>query len=140
MTRSILHDELVRRSEFLLSGINRLWDGDRFQDALFTWAGAVVNDDQGFPINDLVGCNLPEDRAGHDKIALEMAIRTSACGLLRVRREEDRILAVMETPHGSRSWAFPFCVRGDSRVIGSPTVRDNEDSVGVLWKKDMGRG
>jgi len=138
--RSMLHKELVRRSERMLAHVNNLWDGTAFQDVLFTWAGEVVKDDKGNPVNDIVGCDLPDDRARHNDIALKMAMRTSACGLLRIRREDECIKAIMETPHGSRSWTFPLHLRGDRRVVGSPVVREDEDYVGILWRKDMGRG
>lgn len=138
--RSILHDELVRRSEVLLHEIHNLWDGEQFQDVLFTWAGMEIKDDKGLPINDLVGCDLPKD-GGHHSITLKMAIRTEACGILRIRREsEDVVKAIMETVHGSKSWTFPLDLRGDRRVLGSPTVKEDEDSIGVLWKKGMGQG
>ena len=139
LKRSILHNELVRRSEAMLRQLRKLWNGTEFQDVLFTWAGEEIRDDNGMPINDLVGCDLPNDRGEHNKIAVDMVVRTSACGLLRVRREDDNIQAIMETHDGSKSWTFPFQVRGDTRVIGSPTTKENEDFVGVLWKKDMGR-
>jgi len=132
--QSTLHNALVRRSEGLLAHVHNLWNGKTFQNVLFTWAGEQIKDDAGMPINDIVGCDLPEDANSHQKTAVDMVVRTSACGLLRIRREDSCIKAVMETQHGSKSWTFPFDLRGDSRVLGSPTVREDEDCLGILWK------
>lgn len=133
--QSILHNELVRRSKVILRNVHDLWDGNKFQDVLFTWAGEIVKDDRGIPINDVVGCDLPAEKSRHGKIMRDMVSRTMACGILRIRKEKNVVRAITETVHGTVSWTFPVELRGDTRVLGSPVVRKDEDYLGVLWRK-----
>jgi hypothetical protein len=133
-----IRNEYIRRASIVLKELHTLWDGKEFQPVAFTWVSEEVRDDDGNIVDDIIGCNLPQDRSKHFNIMLDMVIRTKACAILVIRKEDSEVLAIFEDNVGSRSWVFQIEDRGNTQIIGRHRNRVNEDYVGILCNRHMG--
>lgn len=87
----------------------------------------------GAPFSGAVFSDLPTDPALRKERVKNAVTQTGAYALLVAEQLEGEVRAIFESQHGSRTWRLPLKDHGDVRVLGTPVVRDNAESIGVLW-------
>jgi hypothetical protein len=132
-----IHDELARRAELLVKDALAVWRKRRKIDTYAaTWSGEPVKDDGGKEI-DVTLCPLSAGLARAEllRVLQQLVERTKAYGLVVVEQRENSIRVLFETRHGSRSWYIPLAWHGDVQVPGQAEVKNNDECVGLLWRK-----
>jgi hypothetical protein len=132
-TESNIHAGLVKKCDGIVEDLRKAWAGESDSTAI-VWPGEDVLDDKGNPIADTVLLELPDDRKTWRNLLDQLVTRTSAFGLLVVDRRDDMLKVIFESPKGSRSWTLKKERHGDVSVLNSPTVLDDVESAGLLWK------
>lgn len=101
------------------------------------WPREPVIDDAGQEITQSILCPISStlDAAQRLKLLQQLVERAKAYGLVVVEQRENAIHILLETHHGSRSWRIPLTWHGDVQVPGQVEKRDNEECVGLLWRK-----
>lgn len=131
-----IHKEMRRRSRIILEDIRDLWDGKRFHNVAFTWVSKPIKASDGNVITDIVGCDLPDDPKPHRNILIHMAVKTEALAILLVRKDQEKIVATLETTYGCDRWEIPIHLRGDVRRLGSLKEASGGAPLGILWAKE----
>jgi hypothetical protein len=115
------------------------WKEDRSMEALgFTWPAEKLTDEKGNVVDGIISTILPTMGKEREELLRQFVIDTKAYGLFVIEPFEAQIRAIFETHHGSRCWNIPIERHGDVRVLGRPTIHDNTQSVGLLWKQKTG--
>ena len=140
----------VRSERFILDGL--LADGEKLVAALFPlWAATKaispslilfpsehLRDDAGETINGVVGLDLPEE--GPHQTAIEQAVtRTKAYAFFYVRTAGASVRALLESPHGTRTWVMPLVRSADVLLLCAPQISNDVESLEILWHKGRGR-
>lgn len=101
---------------------------------MISWPQEPVEADDGTIITDVVEMELPLEPQERKREIRRLVKRTKPCALLMCEDLEDAIKVIFESPLGTKSWTYPIQKCGRDRVLGSRSVRENTDSIGVLWK------
>ena len=101
---------------------------------MVSWPEEPVPTDDGYVITDVVLLELPDDPELRKKEVRTLVERTKPCALLKVEQLEDQVLAILETPLGTKSWTYPIKNHGGTKVLGDRSSRENTDSIGILWR------
>lgn len=134
-----IHEGLLEESKAMVEHIYTVWSTQKKMPALaFTWPATTVFSDDGIPIDRIVSLTLPDESEERSKALRYMVERTKAYGLFVIDPKDDEIKAVLETPHGSRSWTIKVRRSGDVKILSRPTVQDNVESIGLLWRRSVG--
>ena len=78
---------------------------------------------------------LPDKQEGWGDTLREVIQLTRSCGVLLVEQREKSIRALLETDEGTSCWDIPIETHGDIQALGSPVLRENEESLGLLWSR-----
>ena len=81
---------------------------------------------------------LPENKDKWSSIFRKIIELTDSCGLLLVEQQDKRVRFLLETPEGTRCWDLPIEDRGDALRLGKVVVSDNKESIGMLWRPQLG--
>lgn len=129
-----IHDELLRRAEGGVSKIPDLWRTDkRIYPTILLWPSDTVRATDGTRFSGLIFRELSTDpavRLSEIKVAKE---KCDAYAVLLTEQLETDVRSIFESMHGTRTWRYPIRNHGDVQILGRPSIRDNAESVGVLW-------
>ena len=132
-----IHDELVLRCNEVVAKLYDLWKkSQRIDPGVLAWPETTVMDDGGYPIDGIVSLPLPAETERHDSILRKLVERVSPYGIFVVRQEPHRVRAILETPKGTRTWIIPIERSADVYVLGATTIRDDQDSLGLVQKEN----
>lgn len=135
-----LHDSLLRRAENMVEEVVHLWQAHRTVTELaFAWPSRMIFSDAGVPIDGLISMQLPERGAKREAALQHLVLRTQAYGLFVIEALGNTVKVFFETPHGARVWSFRVRQSMDLKVLSRPTVSDDTESIGLLWKKDSAK-
>lgn len=134
VSERFIHDGLLKDGDFLVKRLYKLWKRDRrIEPSVLMWPSHELTADDGGKIDRLIAMTLPPEIEEH-KSQLRAAVdRVSAYAFFIVRREGSEVKALLETPHGTRSWTIPIQRSADVELLGAATVRDDKDWFGLLW-------
>ena len=136
LTERFIHQGLLVEAEAMVKHLYAVWKKDKKVPRLaFSWPAEEIKADDGSLIDRMVSLEVPEEPVVRVQALRTLAIRTKAYGLFVIEPEAEQIRVVFETPHGTRSWTISIQVRGDRKALGRPVVRDNTDTIGLLWSR-----
>lgn len=100
----------------------------------FTWPAETVTLESGESHEDIFVLELERVPTNDWSATLRQAVAVSkAYGLLLVEQKAETVKAIFESHHGSRAWTFPIRRHGDVKILLSPKVTTDLESVGILW-------
>ena len=135
-----IHDNLRAQATSMLPAIAESWREKQAVDPfLVSWLEKPLTADDGQVITHFVLVELGTDRQVWHAKFVELLERTHPYALLLVEQTDKEVIATFESRHGSRSWRYPINDHGGTRVLGAPMVRDDVDSIGILWQKAEAR-
>jgi hypothetical protein len=130
-----IHDELLRRCERAVAQLYDLWRKDRhIFPTLLLWPNHSVQATNGERFSGVVFSELPEEVTARKGEVRSAIARCDAYGVLVTEQLDDCVRVIFESPNGTRTWRLQIKDHGDAQILGRPTVSDNTESVGVLWK------
>lgn len=134
-----IHDGLVKDAQVVIERIYKIWKERRtVRPSLLLWPAQAVQADDGKLISHIVAADLPEDLREHKDFMRAAADRVNAYAVLLVRKEDTVVKAILETPHGTRSWTIPIVRSADVFVLGRPTIKNDKDVLGIVWSPQKG--
>jgi hypothetical protein len=134
LSERFIHDELRRRCEAALPTLYNHWRKDRrIYPYLLMWPNDTVRTRSGDSFNGVVFTELSMDATERKEQVKRAAGECNAYGLMLTEQLEDAVRVIFETEHGTRTWRLPINDHGDVQVLGAPVVKDNAESIGVLW-------
>ena len=101
---------------------------------MISWPQEPIPADDGTIITDFVLLELPGDKELRKKEVKHLIERTQPCALLLCDQFPDKVVAIFESPLGTKSWTYPIKDYGGTKVLGDRSTRENTDSIGILWK------
>ena len=130
-----IHDDIMLRCSGVVQEFYNLWREDRKIDpGVLAWPSTDVPADDGQMINSVVRMQLPPEREKHKDLLRKLAARISPYGIFVFWQEPKRVVAILETPKGTRTWTIPIERSADILVLGKTQTKDNEDSLGLVGK------
>ena len=130
-----IHDELLRRCTRAVEKLYDVWRTDRrIYPSLLLWPNHSVQATNGERFSGVVFAELPEDVAARKEEVRSAVARCDAFGVLVTEQLDDCVRVIFESSNGTRTWRLQIKDHGDTQILGRPTVSDNAESVGVLWK------
>lgn len=134
-----IHDELVKRAGAGILGLFEAWKCDGYIDPfVLGWPTEPVLDDKDAPVSEACILQLEEGRDSWSRDLSKFSQMIKAYALLFVEQTEDSVLAILESPHGTKSWTIPIHRSGDQEVLGSPKIEVDVRSIGLLWSAKRG--
>ena len=136
-----IHDELIRRAERSVNHIPNLWRKlGKIPPTALSWPAAAVKTDDGEEVDGVISMELPIEESDRSHALRELVKRTKPYGLLLIEQHgKHEVRALFETHHGSRSWSLPIRRHGDVNVLGTPIVKEDTESIGILWRPRSGQ-
>jgi len=135
-----IHDELCRRSEQGVASIQQIWkEQGKIGPFFLAWPAEIVKAHDGTPIEDICRLELPEVKEEWSKLFQQAVELTKAYAILLCEQKEDGVKVILESPHGTRCWTLPIERHGDVYVLGKVNIKDDVESVGLLWRPNRGR-
>lgn len=135
-----IHDELCRRSEKGVSSLRERWKTNgRVEPFFLAWPAEIVKAHDGSLINDVCKLELPEVKEKWADLFRQAVELTKAYAILLCEQKEDGVKVILESPHGTRCWTLPVERHGDVYVLGKTSIKDNVESVGLLWRPNRGK-
>ncbi len=129
-----IHDELLLRCVPLVAKVRELWRRNkRIYPTILLWPTDSVKTTAGEKFTGVVFDALKEEGAARREEIQRAAAACGAYAVLITEQLETDVRMVFESVHGSRTWRLPIKEHGDVQVLGQATVRDDAESVGVLW-------
>jgi hypothetical protein len=134
-----IHMCLLVEAEAMVAYVNEAWKdtGGHLPCLGFAWPAEhlyVKND----VIKDMVTTTF-SDAPSMRSVELRDFVRLSkAYALLVIEQRTQDVKIIFESMHGSRSWTLKIEQHGDAKVLSKPTVVDNNESIGLLWRKNSG--
>lgn len=136
-----IHDNIVREAIAGLPAITTTWREKGSVDPfLIAWPSKPLRADDGSIIDRQVYTDLPTDRSGWKKLFADFVERTKPYALLLAEEDEDEVLVVVESKHGTKSWHFTIERHGPDRILKDPVEKTNKASIGILWQRRMPTG
>lgn len=106
---------------------------------MLLWPSDDVRTDDGKEHSGVIYAKLPEDE-NEQRLFLQNAVgRCSAYAVFVVTRQSKEIVAILESPHGTRTWTLSISRHGDVLVLGKAQKQDDARSLGLLWVPQKGR-
>lgn len=135
----LVHDDIMNEAETSLKNvIHKAWRAKRgsLEPFIIAWPQDPLLTDDGWNIvtNHIVS-DLPKDRSRWPEQMALVIERTKPIALLMGEQRETEVVVIFETRLGTRSWRYPIKQHGRSSVLSEPVVRNNVDSIGVLWRR-----
>jgi hypothetical protein len=131
-----LHDLVLIEANKLLEAFVSAWyEKNGVSSVAVSWPSKRISADDGSTINHTVVMEMPNDRKLWADALLKLTTKTLAYALLRIDNNEEAVKAIVETPHGSRSWTLRKKYRGDRYILDRPTSSDDVEEIGLLWKR-----
>lgn len=138
-SEKFIHDGLVKDAQVVVERIYKIWKERRtVRPSLLLWPAQAVQADDGSLISHIVAADLPDDVSAHKDFMRAAADRVNAYAVLVVRKEGTAVKAILETPHGTRSWTIPIVRSADVFVLGRPTIKNDKDVLGIVWSAQKG--
>lgn len=133
-----IHDDIIEQVESaLLNTIYESWrDRGHIDPFLFSWPQEHIRCDDGTTVTHFFNADLPEDRSTWNAWFKAAVEKTKPYALLLGEQQEDEVVVIFESHHGSRSWRFKIERHGADNVLGEPSTRDDVDSIGILWRAE----
>lgn len=138
-SEKFIHDELIRRAARAVQHIPTLWKKyGRAESSVIFWPADSIKV-EGREFAGAVYSDLPAAGAERDKFLLEAVGKVKPYGIFVVEQfGKERIRAIFESHHGTRSWSIPIKKHGDVYVLGSADSKDNAEHLGLLWSPRQG--
>lgn len=138
LSERFIHDELRRRAEQAVNHLRELWKEHRKIDPiLLLWPAEPVQTKEGVMFEGCVYCELPAAESERRATILKALERIRPYAVLLVEQHELDVKAIFETHQGTRTWTLPIKRHGDVRVLYDPKMADDEESLGLLWRRGM---
>jgi hypothetical protein len=130
-----IHDELARRCAHSAEQVLVFWRTyHRIYPTLLLWPSSTIKTVTGEKFSGVIFTELPEAPEARRAAIVAAANRCKAYGLLLTEQLDQAVRLIFESECGTRTWRFPIKNHGDIQVLGTPTLRDNVESIGIRWK------
>lgn len=123
-----IHDSIVESvTDNALPTLYKSWSRDQKIDPFFV----------AWPMSRVDPCqlNLSKDKSTWVGTMCELIEATHAYAILLTETVGDKLRVIFESPHGTRCWTFPIKDYGNITGLGKPTVSDDKESIGILWRR-----
>ncbi len=128
-----IHDGIVEEAR---AGIDTLYDTWKRQKGIRTfvivWPSEAVLW-RGEQTEKPVAFDAPEDPKLLSRFLKKVQEKTTAYAILLWRQQEQAVVGVLESRHGTVSWHIPILDHGNVRVLGRPEEHADKDSLGLSW-------
>lgn len=125
---------LMRCAEDMCKVARKQWrDTGKVLPLAVTWPKEPLVREDGVRAMGPVIADLPVDLVERQAFLSAMVQMTKARALVLVEAREQAIVVLFECPSRTRMWKLPLERHGDVVVPGTVEVRDNEESLGLLW-------
>ena len=131
----IIWKDLIARAELALRSVRARWRKEKhFPRAIIAWPGEPVRDDEG-QLVEVVFMDVPEKVEIH-KVLRTLTQRVKPYAILYIEPASTCIKIILESPHGARCWVMPIRRHGDVNVLEKEIATVNQESLGLLWRKE----
>ena len=131
-----IHDNLLKTAERMAERMREDWKKHlHIKCTVVTWPRETIKSDNGKDLEHEILMFIPDsfDPAMKKASLKRMVARTKAYGIALVERQGYELRTLFETQHGARAWIAPLERHGDILVPGPTVVRDNAESLGLIW-------
>lgn len=131
-----IHDDLLTKCERLFQTAKTVLQKKEDPSIVILWPGEAVKAEDGTAIEHEIFAELPAENRTESLCRLVETAK--AYGLLVIELQPHALVAIFESPHGTRSWRSSIQLRGDVRVPAETVVKNDVDHHGLLWSPKQG--
>jgi len=134
-----IHKTLLVEAEAMTEYIYEAWKETKGHLPClgFAWPSEHLHTKEGI-IKHLVTTTFQSSPTNRAQELRDFVRLSKAYALFVIEQHDDYVKAIFESMHGSRAWTLKIARHGDSKVLSRPTVSDDLESIGLLWKKNGG--
>jgi hypothetical protein len=134
---AFIWDDLISRGSVAVDQVRKLWRKERYVPRMaFSWPSEHLPTKDGKIITHIVSFAIPRGMSTFDGVLL-LAKRTKAYAVLLIEKQNDTLDVLLESPHGTRSWALPIRRHGDVDVLEKEKASKDARYLGILWRPSM---
>ncbi len=130
-----IHDELIRRCNYPIVDLpNLLRDYGKVEPTILLWPEESLPTLGGGKFSGVIFSSLPHDQAARRRFIQAAAEQCRPFGIFVVEQLGDCVRAIFESRLGTRTWRLQLRDLDNQKTLGAPAIRDNAESIGVLWE------
>jgi len=140
VSERFIHTCLLEEAEAMVGYLPEAWRESKghLPHIGVTWPATDIKGTDGHNKKRIISFFSDDDAGKRVNELLRFVGKTNAYALLVIDQHPKHIKVIFESMHGTRSWTLRIEQHGDSKVLSKPTVSDNKESVGLLWKDKVG--
>lgn len=134
-----IHTCLLVEAEAMVDYVNEAWKdtGGHLPCLGFAWPAEHLHTTNGV-IKDMVRTTFSETPSQLSRELRDFVRLSKAYALLVIEQRKTDVKVIFESVHGSRSWTMRIEQHGDAKVLSKPTVVNDHESIGLLWRRSSG--
>lgn len=132
----LIHADLAEEAGWGINSLYTSWsESNRIDPFMVVWPSETVIFN-GESVNDAIPFQLPLDKEQQRAFIKKAVKKTKAWAVLLVEQRAEAVVAVFESPVGTRSWHLPIKRRGDVLVLTDAKEYENTDYVGAVNSRE----